>query len=280
MENSQFGSATNRNSATAPARYSRVKEPAVHVKSHRGAPRGFFQCEAAGLRWLKEAEPAGGARVVDVVSIGRTELTLNRIVKSEATARKAEKFGAALAITHDAGAAAWGSPPDGWDGPGFFGPLDDPHPMSLKPRTTFGEYWANDRLRPALAQLRSEYTTRELAAFDRLLERLHDGDFDTDDSPARVHGDLWWGNVMWDEEGAILIDPAAHGGHREEDLALLGLFGMPHLDRIYAAYEEVHPLPGREERAPLHRLYAVLMHAILFRGKYAEQAYDIAKKYA
>ena len=85
---------------------------------------------------------------------------------------------------------------------------------------------------------------------------------------------------MWDADGAILIDPAAHGGHREEDLAMLGMFGVPHYDDILAGYESVHPLPGRAERAPLHRLYGVLMHAVLFGGGYAGQALDIAKRYA
>ena len=35
-----------------------------------------------------------------------------------------------------------------------------------------------------------------------------------------------------------LIDPAAHGGHPESDLAMLALFGVPHLDRIISGFEE------------------------------------------
>src|SRR5438874_210546 len=46
--------------------------------------------------------------------------------------------------------------------------------------------------------------------------------------PARLHGDLWWGNVMGDEQGRPwLIDPSAYGGNREVDLAMLRLFGAP-----------------------------------------------------
>lgn len=257
-------------------------DPHAFVKSRPGAPGGFFALEAAGLRWLKEAEPDGGARVVDILEVGRNRLVLERVAEGASSASKAREFGQALAITHGAGAESYGAAPAGWEGDGYFGPLDDPRPMRLRPHATFGEYWATDRIRPAVSELGKRpggYTPSELAVFDRLMERLCDGDFDDDEPPARVHGDLWWGNLMWDERGAVLIDPAAHGGHREEDLAMLGMFGTRHLDDIIAGYESVHPLPDREERAPLHRLYGVLMHAVLFGGGYAGQALDIAKKY-
>lgn len=253
----------------------------THVKSRAGAPDGFFECEAAGLRWLAAAD---GARVVDVLEVGPDRLVLNHINSAPPTKRAAEQFGRDLAATHEAGAAGFGAAPDGWSGPGFFGPLSDPRPMSLTSRATFGEFWAEDRIAAALELLPGVYTTDELHVFDKLQARLYDGAFSDDDPPARVHGDLWWGNLMWDADGAVLIDPAAHGGHREEDLALLGMFGASHfefLDTIIAAYEEAHPLPpGREERADLHRLYAVLMHAVFFGGGYAGQALRIAGRYA
>lgn len=253
----------------------------THVKSRAGTPAGFFECEAAGLRWLAEAQ---GARVVDVVGAQSDRLVLSRIASAEPTRAAAEAFGAALAQTHDAGAAGFGAAPDGWDGPGFFGPLSDPRPMPLIPRESFGEFWAEDRIASALDLLPGVYSTDELVVFDRLKDRLHSGEFDDSDPAARLHGDLWWGNLMWDADGAVLIDPAAHGGHREEDLALLGMFGASHfefLDVIISSYEEAHPLPpGREERADLHRLFAVLMHAVFFGGGYAGQALRIAHRYA
>jgi fructosamine-3-kinase len=89
--------------------------------------------------------------------------------------------------------------------------------------------------------------------------------------PARLHGDLWPGNVLWAEEGrAWLVDPAAHGGHRETDLAQLALFGgAPYLDRIIAAYHEVWPLAdGWRERIPLHQLHLLLVHVALFGSSY------------
>ena len=68
--------------------------------------------------------------------------------------------------------------------------------------------------------------------------------------------------------GPRLIDPAAYGGHREIDLAMLPLFGAPS-PRTLAAYEEVHPLaPGHAERVPLYQLLPLLVHAVLFGGGY------------
>ena len=96
--------------------------------------------------------------------------------------------------------------------------------------------------------------------------------------PARLHGDLWSGNVHWGDGVAWAIDPAAHGGHRETDLAMLQLFGCPHLDRILAAYQEVSPLAeGWRQRVGLHQLFPLLVHAVLFGGGYAGQALAAAR---
>lgn len=99
--------------------------------------------------------------------------------------------------------------------------------------------------------------------------------------PALLHGDLWWGNVLFGADGrAWLIDPSVHGGHPEEDLAMLGLFGaVP--DRLLAAYKEVTPLePGWEERVALFQLYPLLVHTVLFAGGYQAQAEAVARRFA
>ena len=90
---------------------------------------------------------------------------------------------------------------------------------------------------------------------------------------ALVHGDLWWGNVLYGADGrSWLIDPSVHGGHPEEDLAMLALFGaVP--DRVLAAYLETRPLAdGWERRVPLFQLYPLLVHTVLFGGTYRHQA--------
>jgi fructosamine-3-kinase len=88
-----------------------------------------------------------------------------------------------------------------------------------------------------------------------------------------LHGDLWSGNVMWTPGGVTLIDPAAHGGHRETDLAMLALFGCPFLDAVLEGYQRQRPLAeGWQDRVPLHQLYPLLAHVVLFGKGYAGQA--------
>ncbi|NED60573.1 fructosamine kinase, partial [Streptomyces sp. SID10244] len=70
------------------------------------------------------------------------------------------------------------------------------------------------------------------------------------------------GNVLWTARGVVLIDPAAHGGHRETDLAMLALFGCPLLTEIIAGYQGERPLrPGWEDRVALHQLHPLAVHA-------------------
>jgi fructosamine-3-kinase len=98
--------------------------------------------------------------------------------------------------------------------------------------------------------------------------------------PARLHGDLWSGNVITDGRGQpVLIDPAVYGGHREVDLAMLALFGglSP---RVVAAYEARTPLAaGWKTRTRLWQVYPLLVHAILFRGSYVEAAEAAMRAY-
>lgn len=254
--------------------------PAVHRKARADAPAGFFACEAAGLEWLRVP---GGARVVEVLDVADDHLDLVRLESVRPDPAAARAFGAALARTHDAGAAAFGAPPRGWSGDGFFGPLDAPLPMPSGAHTSWGAFLAECRLEPAASALRAAGRTapQDDAAFARLAERLRAGAWDDDDPPARLHGDLWSGNLVWTPDGVTLIDPAAHGGHRETDLAMLALFGLPHLDEVLAGYQEVHPLTrGWRHRVTLHQLYPLAVHALLFGGGYVPQTLALVHRWA
>ena len=129
----------------------------------------------------------------------------------------------------------------------------------------------------------------EARVYDRLCGRLRAGEFDVPQphlapgDVARVHGDLWAGNVLWTggATGAVLIDPLARGDHAESDLGMLGLFGLAHLDEVYSAYDEASALAdGWRERLWLHALSPLMFHALLFGGGYGVQALAVARSYA
>lgn len=252
----------------------------VHRKSRLDAPPGFFACEAAGLRWLTVP---GGPPVVTVLAVDDTGLDLERLVPAAPSRAAAERLGTGLARLHDAGAPAFGAPPDGWSGDGFFGPLDQPYPLPSADLTRWGEFYAACRVAQVrtLLDAAGRLPATLAADLDRVDARLRRGDWDDGDPPARVHGDLWSGNVVWTRRGAVLIDPAAYGGHRLTDLAMLDLFGLPYLADVVTAYERTRPLPaGWRDLVGLHQIYPVGMHAVLFGEGYLGQLARLAARYA
>ena len=239
------------------------------VKTDKSAPPGFFALEAAGLRWLAVE---GGVPCARVVAHDERSLTLERLDSVAPRRDAARDFGSRLAVTHDAGAALFGSAPDGWHGIGYFGPLSQPLPMSFTGHEQWGGFYSEERLRPMADLAGGRLSAEGRRLVDAVIDRCVAGGFDDDDSPARIHGDLWSGNVMWTREGAVLIDPAAQGGHRETDLAMLALFGCSHLDEVLAGYQSVRPLrQGWRDRVGLHQLYPLLAHVVLFGGGYGRQ---------
>lgn len=227
------------------------------VKERADAPPGFFEAEAAGIRWLAEA---GGARVAAVVAVSPGRIELERIEHAAATAQAAHDFGRDLARTHAAGASSFGVPPDGWDGPLFIGRREMPRIVS----TSWGEFYAAGRVLPfaEAAVAAGNLTEAEFRAVRDACDAVASGRFDDDAPPSRIHGDLWGGNVLFGPQGVVMIDPAAHGGHAETDLAMLALFGAPYLTQIFAGYESVAPLlTGWCERIPVHQLHPLAVHA-------------------
>ncbi len=264
----------------------------------RGTPQGAsLEGEAAALRWLAEAEPAGGMPVVEVLSASPYELVERRIVSGTASAAAAERVGAALAVTHASGAPWWGAPPDGWQGAYLIDGSATPTVAERDAAGSWGAFFAEWRIMAYLRQARDAGSVSgdEAKVFERVADRLAVGAYDAPqpgllDSAgvkvARIHGDLWSGNLMWDADsgnhvGAVLIDPMAHGGHAETDLAMLALFGCQQLERIVAAYDEASPLAdGWRDRVRLHQLAPLLHHCALFGRSYTRSALAAARPYA
>lgn len=250
----------------------------VFTKHSPTAPPGHLEAEAAGLRWLTEP---GALPVVAVRGLDEQGLHLEHLAEVTPTGQAARELGRGLARLHDAGAPGFGWAPAS---PAFFGPLSDPFEVPTRSHERFAVFWAEDRLLPLVDQAAPRMGAEGDRAVREAIAVIAAGAFDGiagqgREAPARVHGDLWAGNVLWTAGGATLIDPAAHGGHRLEDLAMLSLFGAPHLDEIYAGYEQAHPLPrGWREDLPAHLFFGLLAHVVLFGSVYAAQTVRVARR--
>lgn len=243
------------------------------VKTHHQAPEGFFDAEARGLTWLGEATADGGVAVPDLLGHDHECLVVRWVEPGKTTVDAAVAFGQALAHTHRAGADAFGAEHDG-----YIGRL----PLPNRTAPTWPEFYATRRVLPylKLARDRHAISDDDAAAVEAVVGRL--ADLVPEEAPARLHGDLWNGNVLWGQDGQCwVIDPAAYGGHREVDLAMLSLFGLPHLHRMLDAYEAEHPLAdGWRERVGVHQLFPLLVHACHFGGGYGARAADVARSFA
>ncbi|MCW2601107.1 MAG: fructosamine kinase [Frankiales bacterium] len=240
-------------------------------KRRADAPLGAFVAEAAGLDWIRVE---GGPPVPRVHAVTATSLVMERVVEAAPTATVADDFGHRLAVLHASGAPAYGAP---WTG--FIGPVEDLLPLDNAPSPSWADHFRDRRVIPTLklALARDAVDSRDAADIARVMERLED--LVPEEGPARLHGDLWSGNVLWAAEAAWLIDPAAHGGHRETDLAMLALFGLPHLDRVLTAYQDTTPLAdGWHARLAVHQLWPLLVHAALFGSAYGARAGQAARR--
>jgi fructosamine-3-kinase len=215
--------------------------------------------EAAGLRWLA----AAGARVPRVLDESPGRLVLERVEAGSLDPAGEEELGRMLARMHAAGAPRFGSLPA--EGAFLVGRCELPSPEA----DDWDSYYLEHRLLPLARRVGLEREVEQVPVSA------------PPEPPARLHGDLWTGNVLADTAGRPwLIDPAAYGGHREVDLAMLDLFGrVP--ERTRAAYQEVTPLAdGWRDRVGLWQLFPLLVHAVLFGGGYLGQSRELAGRLA
>lgn len=230
------------------------------------APEGFFAAEARGLQWL--GETPGGACVPDLIAATDALVLLEWVDHAVPSAEAAEEFGRQLAAIHRAGAPHYGA-----ENSGYLGTL----PLDNTPGDEWGEWYRAHRIAPYLkiSVDNGTFDAAEAAWIENLRIEA------PAEPPARIHGNLWPGNVLWGTKTAWLIDPAAHGGHRESDVAALHLFGgAPYLDRIIAAYQEIWPLAeGWQERIALQQLPLLLAHTAISGDSFKSAVLRAAEPY-
>lgn len=238
----------------------------VFAKTHASAPDGFFTTEASGLSWLRETD---SVRVPEVLAVGDDppHLVLQWIEVGSSGPGADEALGRSLAEMHRAGAPSFGREDRRMTGS---------RGLPNEPTDDWATFYAESRLLPLARLARDGDVLSETSV--RLVERLAaslDGRAPAE-PPARLHGDLWGGNRVVDVDGrSWLIDPAAHGGHREFDLAMMHLFGG-FATSCFRTYDEVFPLADEwQDRMPLHQLAPLLVHAIKFGGHYVRQCVTV-----
>lgn len=242
----------------------------VFVKTHADPPQELFRAEARGLLWLS----GGQLRVPGVLAVGDRFLALEWLPLQAAgceSRRFQIELGCGLAQLHQRGADGFGLDHDN-----YLATLPQRNRPEISSASSpcpsaWPEFFIERRLRPfAACASRAGHMPDVNAALDRL--RGNVDRFGPDEPPARLHGDLWWGNVAAVHGSPVIFDPAVYGGHREVDLAMLAWAGgLP--DAVVSAYQEVSPLAqGWRERLVLWQLLPLIAHAALFGGGYGAQA--------
>lgn len=239
------------------------------LKTNQDAPEDMFAREAEGLEALRAVD--GAPRAPRAYVSGSNFLLLEYVTPASRQKDYWPEFGRRLAALH-----AHTQEEFGFEHDNYIGSTPQPNP-----RTPDGYiFFARHRLgfQANLARQRGLLTREQASSIEELGGRLPEL---VPEQPASlIHGDLWGGNVIADSGGApAIIDPAAHYGWAEAELAMTALFGaFP--DSFYLAYVQENPLePGYRERFPIYNLYHLLNHLNLFGRSYQGQILSILRRY-
>ncbi|MDZ7807352.1 MAG: fructosamine kinase family protein [Gracilimonas sp.] len=240
------------------------------IKWNVNADPSMFSKEAKGLKILSEAE--SGLHIPNTVTFGESFLIMEWVNEGSKSKHSSFQFGRQLALLHKNTSDYFGLDHDN-----FIGKL---HQSNTK-HSNWSDFFAIERIEPQI-QLAIENDKIERSLF-RSIQKLYGklGHIFPQEEPALLHGDLWSGNYMFDNNSnASIFDPAVYYGHREMDLSMTRLFGGFSGD-FYDGYNEEYPVEeGFEDRIKLCNLYPILVHANLFGGSYSRQAEQIIHHYA
>ncbi|WKD61640.1 Fructosamine kinase [Corynebacterium ciconiae DSM 44920] len=236
---------------------------------------GAALAEAAGLRWLREAAPAA---VVEVCEASEEAIVTARVEQVRPTPEAAYEAGRQMAFMHRGGADAHGAPPapsgKRFEGQNFIGT----QPQDCIPRETWREFYPAQRVLPfaEMARERGNLSEQDYHDVRAACASIESADYHP--PVARIHGDLWAGNLLFAQEGPVFIDPAAHGGAALTDIAMLALFGAPFFDHIVRGYRSIAPLEENwQELIPLHQMHPLAVHAATHGPSYGSELAQAAR---
>lgn len=211
------------------------------------------EAEAAMLRAIR----ATGVPAPRVLAASRAALVLEDLPESGGLSAPAwSDLGMHLRRLH-----ATTGPRYGWDTDYAFGMV----PIRNGWCDNWADFWAENRVLPDLPHLPVSLRP----GLERIAARMSDL-LPAAPPASLLHGDLWTGNVMAQEDRiSALIDPASYYGHGEVDLAMLEVFGRP-----APAFWESYGQPDADwpVRRAVYQLWPAIVHLRLFGTGYLPMA--------
>jgi len=242
------------------------------LKFNPSTSNDMFIKEANGL---KELAKANAIKIPEVLSFDEDYILLEYIPTGHRKKNFFEEFGKSFAEMHRFTSESFGFFEDNYIGSNLQKNISDE-----KEKTSWVNFYFNKRIlfQLQLAEKLGNSTDALRKGISKLEIKIEEIMGETKAESSLLHGDLWGGNYMVDENGnAVLIDPAVYYGHREADLGMTKLFGG-FSSEFYRSYNETFPLEdGHEYRENIYKLYHVLNHLNLFGGGYYSQAISLIK---
>lgn len=232
----------------------------------------MFQKEKQGLQLLSSAKAIAIPEIIlNFEKENEAFLILRYIESGDRIPDFWDDFAASLAQLHRNT-----TPFFGLDHDNYIGSLS----QSNSKHDSWVDFYREERLDPLVRKARDkgQFGREVSSSFERFYVRMED--IFPVEAPSLIHGDLWAGNFMVNDDGRpMIIDPAVYYGFREMDLAMSKLFGG-FAPQFYQSYNNHFKLEkGWEERIDYCKLYPLLVHILLFGGGYVESVRHIIRKF-